>query len=280
MIFVQLGYGTGTAWYKNGADSSLDQALVDAAAKALQLGYVHLDGAEVYNTERELGAAIKASKIPRDKLFVTTKVATNLDDIPGAIDASLKKLGLDYVDLYLIHQPFFAQSDEDLQQKWRDMEQVKASGKAKSIGVSNYLQNHLEATLKTAVDPPAINQIEYHPYLQHGDLVAYHRQKHIALSAYGILTPATRARSGPLTEPLERLATKYAVSAAEILLRWCLDQDVVTVTTTSKEQRLSDYLRSLTFKLTPKEVEEISRIGSAYHHRAFWQDKFDRHDRL
>lgn len=275
----QLGYGTGTAWYKRDASSSMDKSLIEATTKAVQLGYVHLDGAEVYNTEPELGAAIKASKIPRDKLFVTTKVTTNIKDIPRAIDVSLKKLGLDYVDLYLIHEPFFARSNEELQQKWRDMEGVKKSGKARSIGVSNYYKHHLEATLKTAIDPPAINQIEYHPYLQHGDLISYHRQKNIAISAYAPLTPVTRAKDGPLTDYLDRLAHKYAVSPAEILLRWCLDQDVVAITTTSKEQRMSDYLRALTFKLTPKEVHEISDLGKTYHYRAFWNKKFAEDDR-
>ncbi|KAL9626582.1 MAG: hypothetical protein Q9164_007844, partial [Protoblastenia rupestris] len=91
-----LAYGTGTAWYKKDANSSMHKSLIEATTKAAQLGYVHLDGAEVYNTEPELGAAIKASKIPRDKLFVTTKVTTNIKEIPRAIDASLQKLGLDY----------------------------------------------------------------------------------------------------------------------------------------------------------------------------------------
>lgn len=160
------------------------------------------------------------------------------------------------------------------------MEAVKKSGKAKSIGVSNYLKSHLEATLKVATITPSINQIEYHPYLQHTDnLVQYHKDKGIALAAYGPLTPATRAKGGPLDDYLAGLAKKYFVSENEILLRYCLDQNIVTLTTSGKEQRLSDYLRSMTFKLTPKEVEEISAKGSEKHFRAFWGAKFKDDDR-
>ena len=274
-----LGYGTGTAWFKKDTNAPLDQSLITAAKTAIAMGYMHLDGAEAYSTEPELGAAIKASGVPRSKLFVTTKVLPHISDIPAALDASLKKLGLTYVDLYLIHAPHFAKSDTELQNAWAGMEAVKESGKAKSIGVSNYLRPHLEATLRTAKYVPVMNQIEYHPYLQHGDLLAWHKNQNIAVAAYGPLVPVVKAPRGPLAPLLAKLARKYAVGPGEVLLRWCIDQGVVPVTTSAKEQRLSDYLRCITFKLTPMEVEEISEVGRRYHHRQFWQDKFDEEDR-
>ena len=274
-----LAYGTGTAWYRSSGSTSIDRPTVDALKTALKLGYNHLDAAETYGNEAEVGIAIKESKVSRDKLFVTTKVSQSIGDISKAIDASLKKLQLDYVDLFLIHQPFFAESNADLEKAWKDMEAVKASGKAKSIGVSNYLIPQLEATLKVATAPPTLNQIEFHPYLQHGSLLDFHKKHNIATAAYGPLTAATKAKPGPLDGILAELARKYFVSENEVLLRWALDQGVVAVTTSGKEQRLSDYLRAMTFSLTPREVNDISTKGAEKHFRGFWSKKFAEGDR-
>lgn len=179
----------------------------------------------------------------------------------------------------MIHAPFFAKSDEDLQKAWAELEKVKESGKAKSIGVSNYQQKHLEATLKTAKIRPSINQIEFHPYLQHGNLVPFHKEKSIATASYGPLTPVTRAKGGPLDGLLSTLAKKYAVSEGDILLRWAIQRGDVVISTSGKESRLNEYLRALLFKLTPKEVDEIAELGQQKHYRAFWQDKFAEDDR-
>lgn len=242
-----------------------------------------VDGADGYGNETELGRAIKEAGVPRKNLYVVTK--TSKPSAGKAIEedfaASLEKLGLDYVDLYLIHSPFFADGNPSLlQEKWAEMEAIKASGRARSIGVSNFLQKHLEVLLQTAKVPPAVNQIEFHPYLQHGDLLRFHRERAIAVSAYAGLTPVTRARPGPLDDVYPGLARKYGVSEGEVALRWILDQGVIAITTSAKEERLKSYITKLpAIKLTPKEVQLISDKGRDKHYRSFWSGKYKMDDR-
>ncbi|KAI1866224.1 uncharacterized protein JN550_007612 [Neoarthrinium moseri] len=276
-----LSYGLGTARAKDRDATEQDEEVVKLTTMAIKNGYYHLDGAEVYKNEEELGAAIKAAGVPREKLYVVTKLSgTKKQDVQTAFETSLAKLGLDYVDLYLVHAPYLAHTPEELQAVWAKMEAIKDSGKARSIGVSNFLQEHIETVLKTARIPPAINQIEYHPYLQHGGLVEFHRQNNIAISAYGPLTAVTKAKPGPLDATYADLANKYGVTEADVALRWCLDQGIVAITTSSNEQRLQGYLRKLpSFKLTPKEVETISELGQEKHFRGFWNNRFKNDDR-
>lgn len=182
-----LGYGVGTAWGKKNEDRT-DQAIVDAVKMAIGLGYHHLDGAESYKNETELGEGIKASGVDRSKLYVTTKVwepTGEAGDIERALKASLKKLQLEYVDLYLIHSPFWAKSEQDLQNSWAEMEALQKAGLVKTIGVSNYRPQDIEAVLKTAKVKPAVNQIEFHPYLQRVELLECHKKHGIATTAYG-----------------------------------------------------------------------------------------------
>lgn len=242
-----------------------------------------MDGADGYGNEAELGLAIKEAGVSREKLYVTTKLSkpSASKTVEEDFSASLERLGLDYVDLYLIHSPFFADGDPALlQAKWAELEAIRASGRARSIGVSNFLQRHLEVVLETARVPPAINQIEFHPYLQHGSLLQFHRERAIAVSAYSGLSALTRAGPGPLDDVYPALARKYGVSEGEVALRWILDQGVVAITTSSSEERLKSFLTKVpSFKLTPAEVQLIADKGGEKHFRAFWKDKFSPDDR-
>lgn len=274
-----VGYGLGTARYKSDPSAPVDTELVNLVVKAIKAGYYHLDGAEVYGNERELGDAIAQAGVPREKLFVTTKISgTKVQNTQAAFDLSLKKLGLEYVDQYLIHAPYFAKTESDLQQKWADLEAIYTSGRAKSIGVSNFLQKDLEVILKTAKIRPAINQIEYHPYLQHGELIPFHRKFGIATSAYGPLTAVVKAKPGPLDSIYDELAKKYNVTPGEIALRWVVDQGVVALTTSGKEERLKQYQKISQFKLTTEEISLITEIGKKKHYRGFWREKFAEDD--
>lgn len=234
-----------------------------------------------YGNEEELGAAIKKAGVPREKLYVVTKLAgPKKQDPQSAFETSLKKLGLDYVDLYLIHAPFYAETPEDLQKIWASLEAIKEAGKARSIGVSNFRQEHVETILKTAKTPPAINQIEYHPYLQHGSLLDFLRKNNIAVAAYSPLTAIVRARPGPVDGLYGELAEKYGVSEGDVALRWCIDQGIVAITTSSSEQRLQSYLAKLpSFRLTPQEIESIAELGQHKHFRGFWNQCIAADDR-
>ncbi|KAI5283098.1 hypothetical protein KEM54_002412, partial [Ascosphaera aggregata] len=171
-------------------------------------------------------------------------------------------------------------TEEELQNAWAEMEKLQAEGKALSIGVSNFLQKDLEVILKTAKVVPAVNQIEYHPHLQHGDLVPFMKKHGIQTAAYGPLTPVTRVKEETsLKALLSQLAEKYSVSSAEVLLRWSIEQGSIPITTSGKESRMRDYTRAASFTLTAGEVQKISEEGAKKHYRAFWTDKFAADDR-
>lgn len=219
---------------------------------------------EAYMNESSVGTGIKLANIPRDKLYVTTKVVGTKDqDVDGALATSLNNLALDYVDLYMVHVPFAAGSPEGLQDIWMKMELVKKSGKARSIGVCNFKQEDLEIVLQKATIIPAVNQIEFHPYQQHDEsLFEFHRQHDIIIAAYSPLAAITTARPGPIDGIHADLAKKYNVSESEIALRWVIDQKAIAVTTSKSVERLRGYSTKLfSFYLTENEVKQITELG-------------------
>ncbi|KAH7325821.1 putative ketoreductase [Stachybotrys elegans] len=275
-----LAFGTGTAWFKEVGDVAFNQNLVDLTKAAIQKGFHHLDCAEMYGTEEEVGIAIKESGVPREQLFITNKVAQGIDDIPAAIDKSLRKMHIEYYDMYLIHIPFFAKSEADFQRAWKSMEAIQLSGKARSIGVSNYLRPDVEATLRGAKIPPALNQIEFHAYLQRGnDYVPWLLQNGIQVGSFKGLTPAFRAPDGPLREPLARIAKAHDTTEAAVLIRWIIQNNIIAVTTATKVERLNEYAEALKIHLTQEEVQEITDIGATYHFRTSWPEHFKEDDR-
>ncbi|KAF5230864.1 hypothetical protein FANTH_13647 [Fusarium anthophilum] len=275
-----LGYGLGTVLHKRSRDEK-SEAIVITTQLAIEHGFRHLDCADLYNNEKELGDAVRASPIPRSDLFIVTKLCgTEKRDVKAEFEGSLSRLGLAYVDLYLVHAPYMADNAKDLQHVWSQMEEIKRSGRAKSIGVSNFLQEHIEAILETAEIPPAVNSIEYHPYLQRGALIDFLKSQNIAVSAYSTLTALTEEAAGPVNKLYTQLARKYNVSETDIALRWCLDQNIAAITTSRKGDRLKALSKNLpTFKLTKGEINSISLAGQSKHYRKFLTDRFAPEDR-
>lgn len=268
-----IGFGIGTKWLKRTASSGVDESLVKAIEDALDVGYTHFDAAEMYGTEEELGEALKKAKVSREKLFITTKVTGGNDPIEH-LEASLKKLNLNYVDLYLIHHPFF----RGVEDAWRKMEQLLKTGKVKNIGVSNFGVEDINKVLAVAETKPVVNQIEYHPYLQNQTPGVFHhcKQHNISVVGYGPLVPLTKAEGGPLTLMLKSLASKYKKTEAQILLRWCYQSGVLPITTSSKKTRLQEYTQIFDFELQETDQNSITNAGEAYHYRGYWRERLER----
>ncbi|EPQ58043.1 Aldo/keto reductase [Gloeophyllum trabeum ATCC 11539] len=267
-----LAFGTGTALYNKDAR--------DAVTTAITSGFVHLDGAQMYGNEDSLGDAIVASGKPRESLYITTKLTElkNGATVKSALQESLRKLKVDYVNLFLIHMP--THHEGRLKEVWKQMEEVKKEGLAKSIGVSNFRIKDFEEFLPEATIKPAVNQIEFHPYLLKASeqLLEYTTKLGIRTESYGGLTPIVRARGGPLDpvlakirERLEKTAGK-PVSEGQVLSKWLLQKEIVVVTTSSKPERVKEYLDVPNLPdLSPEEVAEIESTGKKQHTRAFCQ---------
>jgi diketogulonate reductase-like aldo/keto reductase len=236
-----LGFGT---WQITGQDA------YDATVTAIKAGYRHIDTAMIYKNEEEVGRAIADSGIPREELFVTTKLwNTDHGDVQAAFDLSLNKLGLDYVDLYLMHWPVPTRVEA-----YKQMEIIAESGHAKAIGVSNFTIRHLESFLPQISIKPAINQVEFHPFLNQKELHEYCKSNDIVLEAYSPLAHAKNLDS----EKLKVMAVKYSKSPAQIMLRWATQQGIIVIPKSTNKNRITENLESLAFDITGDDMAEMS----------------------
>lgn len=231
-------------------------------ADALEVGYRHIDTAAIYRNEEGVGRAIAASGIPRDELFITTKLYN--DDqgtvsVHAAIETSLAKLGLDTIDLYLIHWP--APARDLYVESWKALEQIRDRGQATSIGVSNFLVPHLERILAETGTVPAVNQIELHPYHQQPAVTAFGARHGIATEAWG---PLGQGKYPLLELPsIVSIAEAHGKSAAQVVLRWHLQQGQIVFPKSNSRARIAENFDLFDFELTPAEQASITALERA-----------------
>ncbi|KXS10739.1 2,5-diketo-D-gluconate reductase-like protein A [Gonapodya prolifera JEL478] len=280
-----LGFGAGTAWYLgpegNSDGHAVNRPFVDSIKTAFKLGFTHLDNALMYGNEEDAGVAIKEylaeSGKKREDIFVTTKVWTEeIADIPASLRGSLKRLGLDYVDLFLIHAPFFGSvglaGKVTVASAWKQMEQVKDAGLAKEIGVSNFRVSDFDEIFASKPKyTPAINQLECNPYLPQTELLAYHASHGILTASYSPLLPLVKPL-GSLPSILADIAKSHGATTGQVLLAWNLAKRNVVITTSSREERLKEYLDVGKVELTEEEVGRIDEAGKETPYREYWTD--------
>lgn len=246
----QLGFGL----YK------VDPAEAErVASDALELGYRHLDSAAFYENEAAVGKAIQQSGIARDELFITTKVWNADHGRQKTLDAfslSLDKLGLDYVDLYLIHWPM---PENGLYlETWNAIEEIAASGLTRSIGVSNFAHEHLQTLIDAGATVPAVNQVELHPLFQQKPLRAFQEPLGIHTECWG---PLGQGRYDLNELPgLADIAAKYEKSAHQVTIRWHLQEGIIVFPKTMSRERAAQNLDVFDFELTQEEMETIRRL--------------------
>lgn len=244
-----LGFGT----YQITDAAQAEQAVIDA----IKAGYRHIDTAQSYMNEEAVGKGLAKSGVPREELFVTTKVwveNVSYDGVMSSFERSLKRLGLDYIDLLLLHQPF-----NDVYGAWRAMEELQEQGKIRAIGVSNFGVDRAVDLAEFNKVTPQVNQIEINPFNQ--------QVKNIeALKAEGIMpeawAPFAEGKNGIFTNPvLDKIAKKYNKSIAQVIVRWLVEQDVIVLAKSVSPARMAENIDVFDFELTDEDKKEIATLN-------------------
>ncbi|GGH30812.1 putative oxidoreductase YtbE [Paenibacillus segetis] len=247
-------FGLGVFKVEEGAE------LVEAVKAAIKHGYRSIDTAAIYGNEQGVGEGIKQAmlenNIPREDLFVTSKVWNadlGYESTLAAYEASLSKLGLEYLDLYLIHWPV----EGKFQEAWRALETLYKEGRVKAIGVSNFQIHHIVELMKTATIKPMVNQVEFHPRLTQTKLMGFCKEQGIQMEAWSPLMQGQL-----LDQPiLKEIADKHNKSIAQVILRWDLQHGVVTIPKSTKEHRIIENAALFDFELSPEDMAQIDGLN-------------------
>ncbi|MCB0914149.1 MAG: aldo/keto reductase [Actinobacteria bacterium] len=249
VLIPQLGFGT----FKVPPEKAEEVTL-----QALEIGYRHLDTAQMYGNERGVGAGVRASGLPREEIFVTTKLNNGRhgrDQALAAFDASLDALGFDYVDLFLVHWPLPAR--DQYVEAWRALAEIAADGRARAIGVSNFHQEHLRRLADECEVVPAVNQIEVHPYLTQDALRAFDAEAGIATEAWSPL-----ARGRVLDDPVVvQVADAVARTPSQVVLRWAIQRGDIVFPKSSDPGRMAENFDLFDFDLSEQQMAAISALN-------------------
>ncbi|KIQ16814.1 oxidoreductase [Rhodococcus sp. Leaf7] len=231
----------------------------DAVRTAIEVGYRHLDTAQMYGNEKETGQGVKDSGLSRDDIWITSKLNNGFhrpDDARRSFDETLEKLGTDYIDLFLIHWPLPTQYDGDYVSTWKVLEEFKKDGRARSIGVSNFQVPHLEKLAQETDTVPSVNQIEVHPYFSNYLVRAYGAENGIATEAWSPI-----AQGKVLGDPeLERIAQDVGKSTAQVTLRWHIQRGDIIFPKSVTRERVEANFDIFDFELDDRQIADISAL--------------------
>lgn len=237
-----------------------DGSTYTAVKEALEVGYRHIDTAQAYFNEKEVGDAIKDSGIPREEIFVTSKLWIQdfaYETAKQTIDSTLEKMGLEYLDLYLLHQPY-----GEVEQAWRALEEAKEEGKIKSIGVSNFTPNFWNKYVPSFKTIPAVNQVEFNPYYQQKELRKLLEKDNVKIEAWA---PLGQGNPELFEEKIiKSLAEKYKKDAGQIILRFEVQEGIIALPKSTKKSRMTSNKDIFDFELTKEELEKFRTLDKGH----------------